>query len=401
MNGWVKRFFTCLVVLSSINTAYAGVQICPYYDNRKCAVIWTGDDLGDGFSSVNLNSFAQAVKAAESNKIVFTAGVCASLQSTNGWKTIQQWYTNGAFSVASHSGTHSTALPWDVEYEVAASQSKFIQWMDLPSWNKYKGRQFITAWIQPTGTAPAYMETEFRRQLGLHYYLIDRMGVGSGADAGWDSTNGLFNRITGNGSELYTLATNNAIFDTKYAAGQVYHMTSHPDGAYPITNGSPQDVHMKYIGGRKDVWYSGFEYVYTYKYLQSINPPQIIISTSDTQQVVFKVTADGAARAKYGLSYPLTYSVSIPTNWTGVYVFYSDPGSPVPQQMIEKTTNDFFNGLNVFRKDIGQHVVYVSQAFPEYHDTFQVMVLDVNGDEDGDGIPNYLEPNGTDMLVPR
>jgi hypothetical protein len=93
--------------------------------------------------------------------------------------------------------------------------------------------------------------------------------------------------------------------------------------------------------------------------------------------------------------------VGIPTNWTGVYVFYSDAGSPVPQRMAGKTTNDFFNGLNVYRQDIGQHVVYVSQAFPEYHDTFQIMILNADGDADGDGIPNNQEQNGMDMLVPR
>jgi hypothetical protein len=257
----------------------------------------------------------------------------------------------------------------------------------------------MTAWIQPAGTAPEPQESEYRRQLGSHYYLSDRT-TGGGTDT-WDSVNGLFGRINPGADTSLTLAQLKTLFDSRYSSGRVYHIYNHPAGVSPITNGSVLEAHMKYIGGRTDVWYSGFEYVYTYKYLQSIKPPILTISTSDTQRVVFESTADSVARSKYGLSYPLTYSVSIPTNWTGVYVFYSDAGSPVPQQMVEKTTNDFFNGLNVFRQDIGQHAVYVSQAFPEYHDTFQVMILDANGDADGDGIPNYSEPYGTDMLVPR
>ena len=81
-------------------------------------------------------------------------------------------------------------------------------------------------------------------------------------------------------------------------------------------------------------------------------------------------------------------------------MFYSDAENPVPQQMTGKTTNDFFNGLNVFRQDIGQHIVYISQAFPEYHDAFQIMILNADGDADGDGIPNREEETGTDMLTP-
>lgn len=197
-----------------------------------------------------------------------------------------------------------------------------------------------------------------------------------------------------------TLTENNSAFNQCYNSGQVYHIFNHPSGLFPITNGSALEAHMKYIGGRKDVWYSGFEYVYTYKYLQSINPPTLTISTSDTQRVVFESVADSVARSKYGLSYPLTYGVNIPTNWTGVYVFCSDAGNPAPQRMTGKTTNDFYNGLNVFRQDTVQHIVYVSQAFPEYHDAIQVMILDVNGDADGDGILNRNEENGLDMLTP-
>ena len=118
---WILKI---LVISCCTNSVCADVRICTYYDNRKCAVIWTGDDLSGSLGAGNFQFFDQAVRAAESNKIVFTAGVCASLQSTNDWKTIQLWYTNGAFSVVSHSGTHSTALPGDVGYEVASSQSK-------------------------------------------------------------------------------------------------------------------------------------------------------------------------------------------------------------------------------------------------------------------------------------
>ena len=399
MNGWSEWILKILIVSCCINTACADVRICPYYDNRKCAVVWVGDDLADG----NIPFFAQDVKAAESNKIVYTAAVMLFGMS-NGWNTVQQWYTNGAFSIASHSVTHMYLSPWadvqDIEYEVSASQSEIIQRLDLPAWNKYKGRQFMTAWVQPSGTAPGSQESEFRRQLGLNYYLSDRQ-TGTGFAVSWDVTNGLFSRIGSSGYATLTATQNNSAFDQNYNSGQVYLIYNHPAAGYPVTNGSALEAHMKYIGGRKDVWYSGFEYVYTYKYLQSINPPQITISTSDTQRVVFQSVADSVARSKYGLSYPLTYRVDIPTNWTGVYVFYSDAGNPVPQQMISKTTNDFFNGLNVFRQDIGQHVVYISQAFPEYHDAFQIMILNADGDADGDGIPNRLEPNGTDMLIPK
>lgn len=398
MNGRVAVIFKFLVVLSCINTACAGVWICPYYDNRKCAVIWTGDDLME----LRTSFYAQAVKAAESNKIVFTAGVITTDLSSNGWNEVQRWYTNGAFSIASHSVFHVYLSPWvsaqNVEYEVAASQSKIIQGLDLPAWNKYKGRQFITAWIQPSGVAPEPQQSEFRRQLGANYYLSDRK-TGIGVAVSWDSTNGLFSRIGSSGIDIQTLAQNNSAFSQCYNLGQVYLFYGHP-WINPITNGSAQEAHMKYIGGRKDVWYSGFEYVYTYKYLQSVNPPGLTISTSDTQRVVFESVADSVARSKYGLSYPLTYGVNIPTSWTGVYVFCSDAGNPTPQRMTGKTTNDFFNGLNVFRQDTVQHIVYVSQAFPEYHDAIQVMILDVNGDADGDGILNRNEENGLDMLTP-
>lgn len=56
----------------------------------------------------------------------------------------------------------------------------------------------------------------------------------------------------------------------------------------------------------------------------------------------------------------------------GVYVYYRDPVDTDWILMQEKTTNDYFTGINAYR-DAGD-VVYISQGLPQTVDTFDLLV---------------------------
>ena len=76
-----------------------------------------------------------------------------------------------------------------------------------------------------------------------------------------------------------------------------------------------------------------------------------------------KLTVDNDAHETYGASYPMTYSFVLPvgTSLANVYKKYSEISEwqPIPQ----KTSSDFFNGIEAFRADYGNSRVYVSLIF--------------------------------------
>jgi hypothetical protein len=47
--------------------------------------------------------------------------------------------------------------------------------------------------------------------------------------------------------------------------------------------------------------------------------------------------------------------------------------------MTEKTSKDFFNGIEVYRKDLSQHKVYVSKSFPQQGNEFLLKLVPVAG----------------------
>jgi hypothetical protein len=89
----------------------------------------------------------------------------------------------------------------------------------------------------------------------------------------------------------------------------------------------------------------------------------------------FRVVIDSAAHQRFGLYYPVTYMFQIPSgssNLTAQYRYHpADDWSP----LIQKTTADFFNGVNAVRFDYPNNNAYISIAFSLNSDAIYIRVL--------------------------
>ena len=78
----------------------------------------------------------------------------------------------------------------------------------------------------------------------------------------------------------------------------------------------------------------------------------------------------------YGLAYPMTYEFDIPSenNNQVVSVRYRSEDEWI--EMVEKTSNDFFNGIEAVRFDHGINKAYVSVGFSSISDSIFIMFHD-------------------------
>ena len=108
----------------------------------------------------------------------------------------------------------------------------------------------------------------------------------------------------------------------------------------------------------------------------------------------YQITIDPASHQKYGLYYPVTYSFQIPSgssNLTAQYR-YSSAGSWV--NLTQKTSSDFFNGVNAARFDYANNTGYLSIAFSPNSDTIFLRTIETGGSEipmSYLGMPHYYD----------
>ena len=88
------------------------------------------------------------------------------------------------------------------------------------------------------------------------------------------------------------------------------------------------------------------------------------------------IVIDSQIHIDYGLSYPITYELSIPSNSFDLVTFvkFRSEQSWLPIQ--EKTTNDFFNGIEAVRYSYDENIAYVSIGFSEFSDSIFVKIID-------------------------
>jgi hypothetical protein len=90
----------------------------------------------------------------------------------------------------------------------------------------------------------------------------------------------------------------------------------------------------------------------------------------------WEITADSNQHNDYGLGYPLTYAFIIPSGITAGKVYYKFSPDASYEQLTEKTTNDFFNGINAVRFDFANDRAYVSIAFDADSDKIYLKFTD-------------------------
>jgi len=104
----------------------------------------------------------------------------------------------------------------------------------------------------------------------------------------------------------------------------------------------------------------------------SVSIGQVITVKNNINQVM--VIADAQAHIDYGLTYPVTYEFSIPQNSEKLNVYRKYKDSQDWNLVEEKTSNDFFNGIEAVRFDYDGNIAYVSVGFSILSDTIYIKI---------------------------
>ena len=88
------------------------------------------------------------------------------------------------------------------------------------------------------------------------------------------------------------------------------------------------------------------------------------------------ITVSSQSHIDYGLSYPITYEFSLPLNSSDLYAYRKSKMNEEWTQIEQKTTDDFFNGIEAARFDYDNSVAYVSLAFSNVSDSIIVKISD-------------------------
>ncbi len=91
------------------------------------------------------------------------------------------------------------------------------------------------------------------------------------------------------------------------------------------------------------------------------------------------VSVDPSLHQEFGLSYPVTYKLGIPTGSSDLVAYCRHLESEAWALFPEKTTDNFFNGEEVVRFDYDANVAYVSAAFDSSSDDIFLRITDRAG----------------------
>lgn len=78
-----------------------------------------------------------------------------------------------------------------------------------------------------------------------------------------------------------------------------------------------------------------------------------------TQGIAYKISISDSLHDVYGLSYPATYQIDIPAGESGLHGYYSYDNYQW-QELTERDTTDWFNGIEAIRFDYTNNKAYVS-----------------------------------------
>jgi len=361
------------------------------YDNKRMSFIWTCDDW-DG-DSVRHSSFMNKSDKAQELNIWYSSGFI-----TNGsydsspnpplWLEILPNFQEGYLSAASHSRHHYHSENFTLEnatLEANGSKNDIEENLTLPIYNWFNSSQHLVAWIAP------YYEVSDNLTLALNMsnYLVhrgDNFLNGGFGWAGFNESNGIYwdtydYSFSWISSLNYTPEDFIEGFDSAYILGNQFHLMGHPWPMENVSDGSIASQTLEYISNRSDVWYVGLDHAYMYRYITNRTESKATInitSNPEDNNITLVVNISSEERNKYGLSYPITYKISIPNNWTDVYVYYKNLSTDNYTLMENKTRETVWNGIEAYRTDLNNDVVYISKAFPQQNSEVYLLLSPVN-----------------------
>jgi peptidoglycan/xylan/chitin deacetylase (PgdA/CDA1 family) len=111
------------------------------------------------------------------------------------------------------------------------------------------------------------------------------------------------------------------------------------------------------------------------------NSSKLTIQYSINNEII--ISLDQKLHNTYGFAYPMTYSITIPTNSSQLRTYKRYSENENWSQIPEKTSNDFFNGVEAVRYDHANNVAYLSVAFSSNSDSIYLKIIN----EIGNNVP--------------
>ena len=91
------------------------------------------------------------------------------------------------------------------------------------------------------------------------------------------------------------------------------------------------------------------------------------------------ITIDAQTHIDYGLAYPVTYEFIIPAGSDNLQSYCRFQSTQDWSQIVEKTPEDFFNGIKAVRFDYDENTAYVSIGFSDFSDSIFIKITDSDG----------------------
>ena len=108
--------------------------------------------------------------------------------------------------------------------------------------------------------------------------------------------------------------------------------------------------------------------------------PRAKISVTPGLDHQFSVAADPPIHHDYGLAYPLTYEFALPAGASDLQALRRYTASAEWSPVAEKTSDDFFNGIEAIRFDYANLRAYLSVAFSSLTDSIYLRIADQAGE---------------------
>ena len=104
------------------------------------------------------------------------------------------------------------------------------------------------------------------------------------------------------------------------------------------------------------------------------NPSTLTINTNIRSEAIIAI--DSQTHIDYGLSYPITYELTIPPGSYDLRSYRKFQYDQEWSQILEKTSDDFFNGIEAVRFDYQNNIAFVSIGFSDISDSIFIKITD-------------------------
>jgi len=107
------------------------------------------------------------------------------------------------------------------------------------------------------------------------------------------------------------------------------------------------------------------------------NSSILTINNASTNETIISI--DSQTHIDYGLSYPVTYEFNIPFESYNLKSYCKFLSNQDWSPIVEKTSGDFFNGIDAVRFDYDDNIAYVSIGFSDLSDSIFIKLTDNKG----------------------